>query len=34
MLAGEAGFHVGEEVDHLKPGGLLVIPPDVIHYSR
>lgn len=32
MLDGEADFHVGDDVHHLKPGGLLVIPPDVVHY--
>jgi quercetin dioxygenase-like cupin family protein len=34
MLAGTADFHVGDEVHHLKPGGLLVIPPDVTHYIK
>lgn len=32
MLEGTADFHVGEEVHRLEPGGLLVIPPDIVHY--
>lgn len=32
MLEGTADFHVGDEVHHLSPGGLIVIPPDVTHY--
>jgi len=32
MLAGTADFHVGDEVHRLQSGGLLVIPPNVIHY--
>jgi quercetin dioxygenase-like cupin family protein len=32
MLEGSANFYVGEEVHHLERGGLIVIPPNVIHY--
>ncbi len=32
MLAGTADFHVGDAVQRLEPGGLLVIPPDIEHY--
>ena len=32
MLAGTAMFHVGEEHVRLEKGGLLVVPPDVVHY--
>ena len=32
MLDGTADFHVGDDVHRLGPGGLLVIPPDVVHY--
>jgi len=33
ILAGEIDFHVGESVTRLGPGGLLVIPPDVMHHG-
>lgn len=32
MLEGSADFHVGDEVQRLEPGGLIVIPSNVIHY--
>jgi quercetin dioxygenase-like cupin family protein len=32
MLEGTAKFHVGEEVHLLEPGGLIVIPSNVVHY--
>jgi len=34
LLEGTADFHVGDEIHHLTPGCLLVVPPDVIHYIR
>jgi quercetin dioxygenase-like cupin family protein len=34
MLAGTADFHVGEETHRLIPGGLLVVPPNVVHYIK
>ena len=34
MLAGTADFHVGEEKHRLTPGGLLVVPPNVVHYIK
>jgi quercetin dioxygenase-like cupin family protein len=34
MLAGTADFHVGEEAHRLTPGGLLVVPPNVVHYIK
>lgn len=33
IIEGEADFHVGETVTRLGPGGLLVVPPDVMHYA-
>ncbi len=32
LLEGTANFHVGDEVHHLGPGGLIVIPSNVTHY--
>lgn len=32
VVEGEADFHVGDEVVHLTPGGIVVIPPHVEHY--
>jgi len=32
IIEGEVNFHVGDEVLRLGPGGLAVVPPDVIHY--
>lgn len=32
MIAGTADFHVGNEVSRLEPGGLIVIPSNVVHY--
>lgn len=32
ILAGEADFHVGDETIRLGPGGLLAVPPNVVHY--
>jgi quercetin dioxygenase-like cupin family protein len=33
ILAGQIDFHVGDQVVRLGPGGLLVVPPDVMHYG-
>jgi quercetin dioxygenase-like cupin family protein len=32
MLSGTADFHVGDEVHRLAPGGLIVVPPNVVHH--
>ncbi len=34
MIAGRADFHVGDEVHRLEPGGVLVIPSNVVHYIQ
>ena len=34
IMEGECDFHVEDEVYHLTPGGLLVVPPNVIHYAQ
>ena len=34
MLQGEMDFHVGGEVIRLGPGGLLTIPPNVLHHAE
>jgi quercetin dioxygenase-like cupin family protein len=34
ILAGEVDFHVGDEVVRLGPGGLIVVPPDVMHHAE
>lgn len=33
ILEGEVDFHVGDEVIRLGPGGLVVVPPGVVHYA-
>lgn len=33
ILAGTVDFHVGESTTRLGPGGLLVVPPDVMHHA-
>jgi quercetin dioxygenase-like cupin family protein len=33
ILEGTCDFHVGDEVHRLGPGGLLVVPPNVVHYA-
>lgn len=33
ILSGSVDFHVGEEVYRLTKGGLLVIPPNVMHHA-
>lgn len=33
ILSGEVEFHVGDEVAHLKAGGIIAVPPNVNHYA-
>jgi quercetin dioxygenase-like cupin family protein len=33
IMAGHIDFHVGDEVVRLGPGGLLRVPPNVMHYG-
>jgi quercetin dioxygenase-like cupin family protein len=33
VLSGEMDFHVGEVVHHLGTGGVIAIPPDVMHHA-
>lgn len=34
IIAGQIRFHVGELVTVLGPGGLLVVPPDTMHWGE
>jgi quercetin dioxygenase-like cupin family protein len=34
VLGGELRFVVGDDVALVGPGGMLVIPPDVVHYAE
>ena len=34
IMEGEVDFHVGEEIYRLGAGGLLVIPPNIMHYAE
>ncbi|WP_205672142.1 cupin domain-containing protein [Ammoniphilus sp. YIM 78166] len=34
ILSGKVKFHVGEESVILEEGGLLVVPPHVVHYAE
>lgn len=34
ILQGEVDFHVGGEIVRLGPGGLLTVPPDVMHHAE
>ncbi|RAV20047.1 cupin domain-containing protein [Paenibacillus contaminans] len=34
ILGGKVKFHIGEESVLLEAGGLLVVPPDVMHYAE
>jgi quercetin dioxygenase-like cupin family protein len=34
ILQGQVDFHVGDEVIRLGPGGLLTVPPDVMHHAE
>lgn len=33
IVSGTVDFHVGEEVVRLGPGGMVVVPPDVMHHA-
>lgn len=33
IMQGTVDFHVGDEVFRLGPGGLVVVPPDVMHHA-
>jgi len=33
IMSGEVDFHVGDRVVRLGPGGVLVIPPNVMHHA-
>ncbi len=33
IMSGEVDFHVGDDVHRLGPGGLLVVPPNVMHHA-
>jgi quercetin dioxygenase-like cupin family protein len=33
ILAGQIDFFIGDEVQRLGPGGLLVVPPNVMHHG-
>lgn len=34
IMKGQVDFHVGGEVIRLGPGGLLTVPPDVMHHAE
>jgi quercetin dioxygenase-like cupin family protein len=34
ILQGQVDFHVGDETIRLGPGGLLTVPPHVVHYAE
>lgn len=34
ILAGQIRFHIGEEQTLLSAGGLLVVPPDTMHWGE
>jgi quercetin dioxygenase-like cupin family protein len=34
ILQGQVDFHVGDEIIRLGPGGLLTVPPDVMHHAE
>lgn len=33
IVSGQVDFHVGDEVVRLGPGGMVVIPPNVMHHA-
>ncbi|MEQ5828967.1 cupin domain-containing protein [Sulfitobacter sp. NFXS29] len=33
IISGEVDFHVGGEVVRMGPGGMLVVPPEVLHHA-
>lgn len=34
IMAGMVDFHVGDQTLRLGPGGLAVVPPNVVHYAE
>ena len=34
IMAGTVDFHIGDEVVRLSPGGLAVVPPNVMHHAE
>lgn len=34
IIEGRVRMHLGEEVVDLEPGGMIRIPPDVVHYAE
>lgn len=34
IISGECDFHVEDEVHHMVPGGMLVVPPNLTHYAE
>ncbi|HHV79541.1 MAG TPA: cupin domain-containing protein [Firmicutes bacterium] len=34
IIKGKTKFHVGDEMVVLEEGGLLVVPPNVVHYAE
>ncbi len=34
IMAGKVAFHVGDEMIVLEEGGLLVVPPNVLHHAE
>lgn len=34
ITAGECDYHIEEQVFHLLPGSMLVIPPNAMHYAQ
>ena len=33
IVSGTADFYIGDEVIRIGPGGLVVVPPDVLHHA-
>ncbi|MCX2698278.1 cupin domain-containing protein [Ochrobactrum chromiisoli] len=33
IVSGTADFHIGESVTRMGPGGIVVIPPDIMHHA-
>ena len=33
IVSGHADFHIGDQVIRLGPGGLVVVPPNVLHHA-
>ncbi|HEY1448794.1 MAG TPA: cupin domain-containing protein [Caulobacteraceae bacterium] len=34
ILEGQIDFHIGDQVERLGPGGLLVVPPNAVHWGE